>query len=80
MEECTIFVTNCELELLSEKSSSCSTGVGDRLCSNSGSRTTGSLHTRLAAADEQLAVVYVKLISVLVLHWTPDRDLLRVPP
>ena len=44
-------------------------GGRSNLCSNSGSRTTGSRHTAGAAAEEQLAVVYVKLIAVLVQHW-----------
>ena len=82
-QDWTIFVTNCEPELLTwEAVVVLYRAVADRTYVQTLEVAQPARDTRAgAAAEEQLAVVYVKLIAVLVQHWIPpDRDLVRVPP
>ena len=69
-QDWTIFVTNCDPSAdVGGRRRALPCAVADRTCSNSGVAQPAHDTPRRAAAEEQLAVVYVKLIAVLVQHW-----------
>ena len=70
-QDWTIFVTNCEPELLTWEAVVVLYRGGGRsnLCSNSGSRTTGSRHTAPARPRRSSWRCLRQLIAVLVQHW-----------